>query len=185
MRLKAKRTRKTYKSELAYIRAVYQHNKKKIDRNISEEWVQGKSNYEGFRDLALDIMSYTNPKTGKKYTAEEALKRLARSKDLNKNWETGDVFGRNFHEVVKKNKEVKEIFYQHEGIKKIDYKSYNFLGYYNYKGTNVLLYNYGDSYFLEEKSPKAGAGASLQYMSGYQYQRSIGVDLKFVQKRKR
>ena len=185
MRLKAKRARKNYKSELAYIRAVYMHNKKKIDRNISEEWVEGKSNYEGFRDLTLDIMSYTNPKTGEKYTADEAIKRLARSKDLNKNWETGDVFGRNFHEIIKKHKDIKELFYQHEGIKKIDYKSYEFMGYYNYKGTNVLMYKYGTSYFLEEKSPKAGVGATITYFSETELREAERFDLKLVQKRKR
>ena len=173
MRLKAKRARKQYKSDLTYIRAVYNNNKKKIAANIADEWVEafGGDVYKAFKSLIQDQMKYSNPKTGKKYTVEEAIRREAGSKDLNKEWTTGDVYARNFHSLILKEKEVKEVFYQHEGIKRIDYSQYNFLGYYKYNGRDVAVYNYGDSYFLEYQSPKDGTGASLEYMSGYQWQR--------------
>ena len=176
MRLKAKHRRSFYKSDVAYIRAVYVKNKKKIDANISPEWVEAEkigngSSYKAFKELVLSVMEYTNPKTEKKYTVEEAIRREAGSKDLNKNWSSADVYARNFHSLVTSDKEIKEIFYQHEGIKKIDYKQYEFLGYYYYNGREVAVYKYGDSYFLEHQSPKDGTGATLTYLSGYQWQR--------------
>lgn len=173
MRLKAKKRRKYYKSDATYIRAVFNNNKKKIIANISEEWVEafGGDVYKAFKNLVMDQMKYTNPKTNKKYTVEEAITREARSKDLNKNWSSSDVYARNFHSLVASDNEIKEIFYQHEGIKRIDYKEYKFLGYYYYNGKEVAVYQYGDSYFLEHQSPKDGTGATLTYLSGYQWQR--------------
>ena len=173
MRLKAKRPRKYYKSDATYIRAVYNNNKKKINANISEEWLEAFEGdaYKAFKNLIKDQMQYTNPKTDKKYTVEEAIRREAGSKDLNKNWSSSDVYARNFHSLITSDKEIKELFYQHEGIKKIDYKEYRFLGYYYYNGREVAVYNYGDSYFLESQSPKDGTGASLTYLSGFQWQR--------------
>ena len=88
---------------------------------------------------------------------------------------------------IKKNKEIKELFQQHEGINKvnrIDYRKFEFLGYFTHKGTNKLVYRYGDSYFLESKSPKKGAGATLEYYSGVRYTQELGKEVKFIQKRK-
>ena len=49
------------------------------------------------------------------------------------------------------------------------------MGYYKYKGKDVAVYNYGDSYFLEYQSPqdKEGQGATLQYLSGWAWQRAL------------
>lgn len=210
MRLKAKHSRKFYKSDRQYIRAVFNANKRKIIENIGTEWIEKyyenadeanfyrkqylqtkkkPSNmnqawenkyvervaYKEFKELVESQMAYTNPKTEKKYTVEEAILRESRSKDLNKEWTTADVYARNFHELVKKNSDIKEVFYQHEGIKRIDYSQYNFMGYYKYKGKDVAVYNYGDSYFLEYQSPqdKEGQGATLQYLSGWAWQRAL------------
>lgn len=171
MQLKAKRKRKYYKSDATYIRAVYNNNKKKIKENISEEWLElfNGNTYEAFKSLVRDQMAYQNPKTKKKYTVEEAIRREARSKDLNKNLTTGDIYARNFHNLITKATEIKELFYQHEGIKRIDFKQYRFLGYYAYNSKEAAVYNYGDSYFLEFQSPKDGNGKSLMYLSGYQW----------------
>ena len=187
MRLKAKRSRKYYKSDLTYIRAVYNNNKKKINANIADEWVEafGGDVYKAFKSLIQDQMKYQNPRTKKKYTVEEAISRESRSKDLNKEWTTGDIYARNFHSLILKEKEVKKLFYQHEGIKRIDYKEYKFLGYYKYNGRDVAVYNYGDSYFLEFQSPKDGTGASLEYMSGYQFQRYIETSNLVLEKIRR
>lgn len=176
MRLAAKRRRKYYKSDSTYIRAVYNNNKKKIKENMAPEWIEAFDGdiYKAFKSLIKDQMRYTNPKTNKRYSVEEAILRESRSKDLNKNLSTGDIYARNFHSLITKDKEVKELFYQHEGIKRIDYSQYNFLGYYTYNGHEVAVYNYGDSYFLESKSPKEGTGASIEYMSGYNWERYKG-----------
>jgi uncharacterized protein YdiU (UPF0061 family) len=146
MRLKAKHSRKFYKSDKQYIRAVFNANKRKIIENIGTEWIQKyyenadeanfyreqylktrkkPSNmdqawnnkyvervaYKEFKELVESQMAYTNPKTEKKYTVEEAILRESRSKDLNKEWSTADVYARNFHQLVKKNADIKEVFY--------------------------------------------------------------------------
>lgn len=238
MRLKARRKRSKYRSDLEYIRSVFQSNKNKIIENISIEWlgkrfedssisnevlrrakgieeaekslalynknpkkltleekilwkenkkeIQKKA-YQAFKNLIEDQMKYTDPKTDKGYTVERAILREARSKDLNKTWDSGDVFSRNFHELILREKDIKEVFYQHEGIKRIDYNEYKFLGYYYYDGREAAVYNYGDSYFLEFQSPKEGTGASLIYLSGYQWQRykeENRIYLKVDRKRK-
>lgn len=145
-------------------RMTYQDNKKIIE----------KAAYSAFKDLVEDQMEYTDPDTKKNYTVERAILRESRSKDLNKNWSTADVYARNFHELIKKNTDIKEIFYQHEGISRIDYKQYQFLGYYKVRGgKSVAVYNYGDSYFLEYQSPKGGTGGGIEYISGFQWQRYI------------
>lgn len=175
MQLKAKKKRSQYKSDLAYIRAVYLKNKKQIDKNINEIWVEtyGGNKYTAFKQLILEKMKFQNPKTKQKYTVTEAMRSEARSQDLNKDWDASYVRKRNFHELIKGNEEIKDIFYQHEGIKRIDYNEYQFLGYFDYHGRNCVVYKYGDSYFLEFQSPKEGTGASVMYVSGYSYQRLI------------
>ena len=178
MRLGAKKRRGAYKTDVAYIRAVYQHNKKKIDKNISPEWVEAYGDsYKAFKNLILEQMKYQNPKTNKKYTVEEALKRESRSKDLNKTWTSTDISNRNFHELVKKDKDMYQLFKQHEGIKKINYSAYQFEGYFNFQGRPCAVYSYNDgegstdSYFFEFQSPKDATGATLFYYNGYQVQR--------------
>ena len=167
MQLKAKRSRKYYRTDLAYIRAVYLHNKKKIAKVISPEWLEANNGnvYEAFKDLIKSQMAYKNPYTKKNYTVDEAIKRESRSMDFNPKWTIGDVYGRNFHSLVVQHKELKKLFYEHEGINrynKIDYKQYSFEGYYFYKGKSALLYKYGTTYFIETQSPDANSGASLE-----------------------
>lgn len=190
MRLNAKRKRSAYRTELEYIRAVYLHNKKKIAKNISPEWVEANNGnvYQAFKELVQSQMKYTNPKTNKNYTALEAIKRESRSMDLNKNWSIGDIYGRNFHSLVSEHKELKKEFYQHEGINRynpIDYSKYSFEGYYHYKGKQVLLYRYGDTYFVESQSPDAKTGASLEIFSGSKYYELTRTNaLRLEQKRR-
>ena len=199
MQLTAKRRRKDYKSDRTYLKAVFEYNRKKISKNIATAWVRvgasdilGATNvqmlsddeienlrkdkriiYNAFKKIIEEKKQYTNPKTQQKYTTEEALKIEARSKDLNRTWSTGDVYARHLHKLITRDDNIKELFYQHEGIKKIDYSQYNFLGYYYYDGKEQAVYNYGDSYFLEAKSPKEGLGASLTYISGHNWQRQL------------
>lgn len=173
MQLRAKKRRSQYKSEQAYIRAVYLHNKKKIAKNMDEKLLEANNYnvYSAFKDRIEAYMSYTNPKTGKAFTASEAIKRITRSKYLNKEWTTADVYARNFHELIKKNKRVKKMFYENEMISKIDYSKYEFLGYYNVNGTSRVVYRYGKSYFLEPQSPKGGSGeASLAYLTEWDFE---------------
>lgn len=165
---KAKEAYKLYKENPKKMtleeRLTYEDNKKQLEKNA----------YKAFKDLVQDQMEYTDPNTKKNYTVERAILRESRSKDLNKEWTTADVYARNFHELIKKNTDIKEIFYQHEGISRIDYKQYQFLGYYKVRGgKSVAVYNYGDSYFLEYQSPKGGTGGGIEYISGFQWQRYI------------
>jgi len=221
MRLKARRKRSGYRTDLEYIRSVYQSNKDKIINNISIEWlgkryedsnigeltvrrlggieraekaynlykknpkkmsledkieweknkkeIESKA-YQAFKNLIKDQMSYQDPKTKKNYTVERAILREARSKDLNKTWSSSDVFARNFHSLVRQDKKIMGQFYYHENIKKIDYSKYEFMGYYKYLGRDVAVYNYGDSYFLEFQSPKDGTGASLVYLTRFEFE---------------
>lgn len=170
MQLNAKRRRKHYRTEKEYIRAVYQHNKKKIIKNADPEWIRSHNNnpYLAFKDLIEHQMSFLNPKTGKKFTASESIKRASRSKYLNKEWTTADIYARNFHSLITKDKELMELFYRHEGINRIEFDKYEFLGYYTYQGSGTVVYRYGDSYFIEPQSPKAQSGGLL-YVSGQNF----------------
>lgn len=213
MQLKAKRARSSYKSEGTYLRAVFKNNSKKISQNMADIWIrkgiQRRDNlsdmeaqaiteeqiqaarkdkslvYKQFKGLIEERMKYKNPKTDENYSMSEALRVEARSKDLNRTWSTGDVYSRNFHNLILNAKDVKKKFYEHEGIKKVDYSKYNFLGYYYYQGKECAVYNYGDSYFLEAKSPQRGSGASVYYMTGEQLDYNMNTNtVVFAQHRK-
>lgn len=170
MQLSARKRRKQYRTELEYIRAVYQHNKKKIIKNMDPDVIEAHNDnaYLAFKDLVTSQMSFLNPKTGKKFTASESIKRLGRSKYLNKEWTTADVYARNFHSLVTKDKDLMELFYRHEGINRIEFDKYEFLGYYNYQGSSTVVYKYGDSYFIEPQSPKNQSGG-LIYVSSHNF----------------
>lgn len=167
------------KDEFEFLRNNYTRLKKskKTDFKYNEKQQLEKEVYRAFKDLVESQMAYTNPKTNKNYTAVEAIAREARSKDLNKYWDTKDVYARNFHSLVKKYDDVKKEFYQHEGIKKIDYRKYNFEGYYQLRGGgSVAVYSYGDSYFLQAQSPKGKAGVgSLTYLTKQEFDEYIRI----------
>lgn len=148
---------------------------------ISEEEIaaareNSKFIYKQFKGLVAEKMKYTNPKTKKDYTASEAIRILKNSKDLNNNWTTGDVYSRNFYNLIKKEKEVKRKFFENEGLKtRINYKKFEFLGYYLYNGKENAVYKYGNSYFLEAKSPKDRTGASLTFMTEYEFDNNNNI----------
>ena len=147
------------------------------DAEIAAARKDSKFMYRQFYDLVDEKMKYKNPETKKNYTAFEAIKKLENSKDLNKNWTTGDVYSRNFYNLIKKDKSVKSQFFANEGLKtRVDYKKFEFLGYYIYKGKENAVYRYGDSYFLERKSPEEGTGASLTYMTGTTFEMYESTD---------
>lgn len=131
-------------------------------------------------------MKYENPKTKKRYTVEEAIKREARSKDLNRDWDTADVYARNFHSKIRQDRKMMSKFYYYEKIKKIDYSKYEFLGYYSYLGNDVVVYRYNNSYFVEYQSPKGDKGGNLIFMtrSEFELYEMNGI-ISFKQYRKR
>ena len=157
--------------DIEMVREAYLNKDSDISPELKKEFK--KVVYDAFKTLVKGQMQYENYRTGKKYTIDEALDVESRSKDFNKEWTTGDVYARNFHKLVTRDKNIKELFYQHEVIRKINYSEYNFLGYYLYKGKEVAVYNYGDSYFIDYQSPKDGTGSSLEYVSGYNWQRYL------------
>ncbi len=144
------------------------------DEEVMEARKDSKLVYKRFKGLVEERMKYKNPKTrtnpndpdsARPYTMEEAIIVESRSKDLNRTWTTGDVYSRNFHSKILQSLDVKEQFYKNEGIYKVDYSKYKFEGYYNYDGSERAVYSYGNSYFLEAKSPSKGSGATITYMT--------------------
>lgn len=233
MRLKARKKRSKYRTDLEYIRSVYQSNKSKIIKNMAYEWLgkryepegldrtiasrEGrkkaeeavafyemnpkkmsleeqiawkenkkeleKKAYQTFKSLIEDQMRYTDPNTKEGYTVERAILRESRSKDLNKKWDTADVYARNFHEKIKMYDDgrLREEFYEYENIKRIDYSQYQFMGYYSYKdpqnGGNYVVYRYNNSYFLEGQSPKGKQNGNFIFMKREEFENKLELGI--------
>ncbi len=195
-----KKSRSEYASDSQYIRAYYLRNKKYIDENISSEWSTDKDQtpYEGFKELVEGQQEYTNPKTGNKYSVQEAIKKKMASKDMHKDWEAVDVYAHNFlqkikattdlkKEIIKKTDESNKITYKRktkhgeQTITKLKenfsaYKIY-FEGYFNVMGTDALIYSYDDVFIIEYKSPKAGAGATFDVVPKDEFMAKLGKQI--------
>lgn len=181
-RLLANKRMSSYKDEKAYIDAVYRNNKEYIDSHIDQDYVKLHGTpKKAFKALVKEQMSETNYNTGEKYTLQEALKRLSGSKSLNKEWKTSDVKANNFENLLKKDKNVYKEFRNktREGGKfaKYDYSKLKFEGYYVVNGTNAAVYFYGDTYIIEFKSPTSGTGASIIFMTKFEFEQSLGKDI--------
>ena len=203
-----KKSLKEYASDDQYIRAYYLRNKKYIETNISPEWSsdKGLTAYEGFKELVKGQQEYTNPKTGNKYTVQEAIRRKINSKDLHRDWEAVDVYAHNFlqkikssdelkKEIIRKTSEENKITYERKGKKgtqtitrlKDNFSAYKifFEGYYNVMGTDAIIYSYDDVYIIEYKSPKYGAGATFDVVPKDEFMAKLGKQIVRKTYRKR
>lgn len=205
-----KRSAKSYASLNTYISAYYKKNKVFIDNNIADKWLETKSAngdpYKAFKNLIYERMTYTNPKTGKKYTVEQAINREKNSLDLRRNWDTVDIYANNFLNKIKSTTDLKKDIIELSKAEKITYKRKNkngtystitrlkegfkkeniiFEGYFNVLGTNTLVYRYDDVYIIEYISPKAGAGAMFDVVPEEEFMRKLGKEIIMTQRRKK
>lgn len=181
---KTNKKAREYKSVSNYITQFYNKNKTYIDTHVRAVWIQKHGTpKKAFEKLIEEKMSYTKFGTERKYTVDEAIKRVLNSKDMNPEWTASDVYSRNFISKLKKDKELrreltlkspeeKKIIYERKGKTiqrlrdKLSPDKVKFMGYYNVNGTNCIVYTYDDdTVFIEYKSPKRGEGATFDVMT--------------------
>lgn len=202
-----KKSRKVYQSDARYIRAFYQQNKAYIDSHIDPDLVsEHESPYQAFKLIVQDQQTYTNPKTGNKYTVQEAIRRELRSKEMNKDWTTADVYANNFLNLIKNTTDLRKSITELSNEEKITYErtlksgkkitvtrlkegfkkeKINFEGYFSVMGTSAIVYSYDDVYIIEYISPKAGSGATFDVVPKEEFERKLGKEIVFVVRRKR
>lgn len=202
-----KKSRKLYQSDARYIRAFYQQNKAYIDSHIDPDLVsEHESPYQAFKLIVQDQQTYTNPKTGNKYTVQEAIRRELRSKEMNKDWTTADVYANNFLNLIKNTTDLRKSITELSNEEKITYErtlksgkkitvtrlkegfkkeKINFEGYFSVMGTSAIVYSYDDVYIIEYISPKAGSGATFDVVPKEEFERKLGKEIVFVVRRKR
>lgn len=136
-----KKSRSEYGSDAQYIRTYYLRNKKYIDENISREWSidKGQTPYEGFKELVEGQQEYTNPRTGNKYSVQEAIKKKMASKDMHKDWEAVDVYAHNFLQKIKSLDELKKNIIAKSKSEKISYEQTFYRTELNEKGEKVKV----------------------------------------------
>ncbi len=183
-RLKASKTRSKYATNDAFLNAVYRKNKAYIDSHIDPELLTKHSPKSVFKFLIKDQMQYTNPKTGKKYTAIQAIKRVSNSKEMNPTFTSSDIYHSNFENLLRKDKNV---FKQFRNLTRdkgkytaYDYRKLAFNGYYKINGTNSAVYKYDDFYIIEKKSPDEGTGASIQIIESFDFESRQDKDIFFM-----
>lgn len=184
-RLRAKHNKSFYKSESAYIEAVYRNNKAYIDSHTPQELIEkGVSPKAFFKAEVFRIKQQTNAATGKKFTTNRAIKRVANSKMLNPDMTTSDIKRNNFESLLKKDKKVYKEFRNRTRksgrFTSFDYSKLQFDGYYNIDGTNAAVYIYEDVVIIEFKSPQQGTGASTEIMTKDQFDMSVGKDIFYI-----
>lgn len=183
MQLKARKARTKYKNDTSYIEAVYRKNKEFIDSNIEPAWINKYGTPErAFKKLVKEQMSYKDYKTGKNKTVSAAIKTVANSKDLNKNWTNADIKYNNFQALLKKDKNLYSEFKKRNRDARGRFKKYNpkdlkFLGYYADSSGTAAAYKFDDLIILEFKSPQKGTGASVAYMDEWNFKQAIGKTL--------
>lgn len=182
-RLKASRNRSQYKTTDRFLDAVYRKNKEYIDSHIDPELLTKHSPKTIFKFLVKDQMQYQNQKTGKKYTAIQAIRRVANSKEMNPTFTTSDIFHANFENLLRKDKtvfkEFRNLTRENGRFTAYDYRKLEFEGYYNVGGTNSAVYKYDDFYIIEKKSPDEGTGASVEILESFNFDTRTGKDIFF------
>ena len=185
MQLKALKRRSRYKSDSAYLDAVYRNNKEAIDSNIDPNWVKlHKTPKAAFKALVREKMLEKDYTTGKNYKINKAIKKLANSKDLNKEWTNKDVMYNNFQQLIKKEKGLSKEFRkrlrdERGRFRKYSPKDLKFLGYYTGTNGNAAVYQIGDLIIMEKKSPDKNTGASVSYMNETDFKYAEGKTIFF------
>lgn len=209
---KTKKKYSEYSSEKKYISAYYTTNKLYIMKNIDEIYVKEKGNGDpkiAFEKLIDDKMKYDNPGKGRKYNAQEAIKAVMGSKEMNPNWTAKDVYANNFIQKIRADKDLKyaimeqmdeekllkysyvskkgkkvEVTKIKEGFQKDNVK---FEGYFEINKTNAIVYTYdNDIFIIEYKSPKKGSGATFDVISRWDFEDGLAKgNIEYKQYRKR
>ena len=184
-RLRAKKNKSFYKSESAYIDAVYRNNKAYIDSHTPQELIdRGVSPKAFFKAEIFRVKQQVNQSTGKKFTTNRAIKRVANSKMLNPEMTTSDIKKNNFESLLKKDKDIFKEFREKTKFKgkytKFDYTKVTFDGYYVINGSNAAVYFYEDLVIIEYKSPQPGTGASIDLMNRDSFEETIGDTTFFL-----
>lgn len=179
-RLRAKKNKSFYKSDSAYIDAVYRNNKAYIDSHMPKELLdRGVSPKAFFKAEVFRVKQQLNQQTGKKFTTNRAIKRVANSKMLNPEMTNSDIKANNFESLLKKDKERFKEFREKTRSRgrytKFDYTKVAFNGYYTVNGSNAAVYQYDeDTVIIEYKSPQQGTGASYEVMDKGAFEQSLG-----------
>lgn len=174
------KSRKSYKTDYAYMRAVYTANKDYIEARISPSFVEKYGTAQkAFYALVREQLASTNYNEGRLYTVDEAVKKVNNSSEMNKQWSKSDIKANNFKELLKKDKEIwnelrKKEFRENGRFAKYDPSKLKYKGQYNDGYSNVAVYKYGDTIIIERKSPNAGVGASLEIMDFGQFDLAVG-----------
>lgn len=189
--LKAAKPRHAYKTDSGWLDAIYRKNKSYIDSNMNERWkeIYGSSK-RAFKALIKEQMVTVNPKTGRKYTINQAIKRVENSKDLHKDWSSSDVSANNFKELFKKDKKMGKKF--REETRKngkytaFDPKKLKWEGWFEEKNKSVAVYKYDeDVYIIERNSPDVSTGASIEVLSRWEFESREGKSIFFKEKSRR
>lgn len=188
--LKAKHSRNYYKTDTGWLNAIYRNNKAYIDSNMNDRWKElYGSSQTAFRNLVKEQMLNENPRTGRKYTINQAIKRVENSKDLHKDWTSRDVSANNFKEVFKKDKALskkfREMTRKNGKYTAFDPKKFEWVGWYTEGNKSVAVYKYEDIYIIEKTSPDAGAGASVRIVSRWEFEAMDGKSIFYKEKSKR
>ncbi len=179
-RLRAKKNKSFYKNDSAYIDAVYRNNKAYIDSHMPQELLdKGVSPKAFFRAEVNRVKQQLNQQTGKKFTINRAIKRVANSKMLNPEMTNSDIKANNFESLLKKDsqryREFRNRTRQKGKFTKFDYTKVSFDGYYVVNGSNAAVYYYDeDTVIIEYKSPQQGTGASYEVMDKGAFEQSLG-----------
>ena len=185
-KLRAAHKKSYYKNESAYLDAVYRKNKEYIDSHTPEGIKEkGVSPKAFFKAEVRRVSEMQNQMTGKKYTLNRAIKRVANSKMLNPQMSTSDIKANNFQSLLKKDKDTYRQFRNRTRkggrFTSFDYSKLKFDGYYNINGTNGAVYIYDDdTVIIEFKSPQNGTGASSQVMSLEEVESSVGKTIFYI-----
>lgn len=185
--LKAKHKRSYYKTDTGWLNAIYRANKDYIDANMNEKWKELYGNSQrAFRNLVKEQMLNENPKTGRKYTINQAINRVENSKDLHKDWTSRDVTANNFKQLFKKDKKLAKEFREQtkEPLTRFDPKKLEFEGWYNEGNKAKAVYRYGDTYIIESVSPDKSTGASIRILTKFQFEAAEGKTLHFMYQHK-
>lgn len=191
-KLRALRTRRYYKDDASYIKAVYRANKKYIDANMRLGLVDlhGTPERAFYYLVKADKMEDTNPKTKKKYTVDEAINSVANSYEMNPTWEASDIYANNFKKLLKTHpEEYKQLrmteFREGNKFAKFDPNKLQYKGFYIVDGTRSAVYYYGDTVIIEAESPTKNEGANLKLWSKDQFNYAMGNTVFEAPKRAR
>lgn len=178
--LRALRTRKYYKDDRAYIKAVYRANKNYIDANMKESLINlhGTPERAFYYLVKADKMEDLNYKTGKNFTLLEAIRSVANSNELNKQWEAEDIYANNFKNLLKSHPEeykyLKNREFREGGkFAKFDANKLEYKGFYIIDGTRCAVYYYGDTAIIEAQSPFRNGGADLQVWTKSAFEETV------------